>query len=305
MSQLENDGQGFFECGATPPSAAVSTVGGDAGAYVPNGKAGGPQEFSAPQLSQASAIAGEKEENLRALSSHIRVLVVDDEDSILSLISLALKHEGFLVETARYAEEAFKKIALFQPDLAVFDIMLPDYDGVQLLRKIRDRGYTLPVVFLTALDSVDARIKGLTAGGDDYITKPFSVEELIARVRGILRRSQHLYAQAAADPVIRIGKLLLNEESYEVFLDGEPVQLTATEFELLRYLMRNAGTVLTKDQILDRVWDYSFEGNRSIVELYISYLRKKLKHGKEPIIHTVRGIGYMIKAADRSSIAHQ
>lgn len=226
----------------------------------------------------------------------IRALVVDDEDSISNLIAMALRYEGWDVETAANGAEAIEKLRSFDPDVAVLDIMLPDLDGIQVLSRFRSEGYLLPVLFLTALDSVDDRVNGLTAGGDDYVVKPFSLEELIARLRALVRRSQ-LMQDRNPDPILRVGDLVLNEDSYEVERDGELIELTTTEFELLRYLMRNPRRVLSKSQILDRVWSYDFTGKPSVVELYISYLRKKIDANRPPMIHTVRGAGYMLKPA--------
>lgn len=227
----------------------------------------------------------------------LRVLVVDDEESITQLIAMALRYEGWHVETASTGEDALEKIRTTSPDVAVFDIMLPDFDGMQLLAQLRGAGEMLPVLFLTALDSVQDRVNGLTVGGDDYVTKPFSIEELIARLRGLVRRSQ-MTASSQADPVLRVGDLTLNEESYEVERGGEPLTVTNTEFELLRYLMRNPNRVLSKAQILDRVWAYDFSGKSTVVELYISYLRKKIDTGRPTMLNTVRGAGYMLKAAN-------
>ena len=209
---------------------------------------------------------------------------------------MALRYEGWEVEAAATGGEALEKIRSFAPDVAVLDIMLPDIDGMQVLSRLRGEGHLVPVLFLTALDSVDDRVGGLTAGGDDYVTKPFSLEELIARLRALVRRSQLLLNQHP-DPVLRVGDLTLNEDSYEVERAGVPIELTTTEFELLRYLMRNPRRVLSKAQILDRVWSYDFTGKSSVVELYISYLRKKIDADKPAMIHTVRGAGYMLKPA--------
>ena len=203
---------------------------------------------------------------------------------------MALRYEGWDVETAETGQEALDKIRTFNPDVAVFDIMLPDFDGMQLLSRVRSAGEMFPVLFLTALDSVEDRVNGLTAGGDDYL------EELIARLRGLGRRSQLALAQHP-DPVLRVGDLTLNEDSYEVARAGRPITVTNTEFELLRYLMRNPNRVLSKAQILDRVWAYDFTGKSTVVELYVSYLRKKIDSGFEPMLHTVRGAGYMLKPA--------
>ncbi len=232
----------------------------------------------------------------QANSEKIRALVVDDEESITNLIAMALRYEGWDVETASTGTEAIEKLRSFSPDVAVLDIMLPDLDGIQVLSRFRSEGYLLPVLFLTALDSVDDRVNGLTAGGDDYVVKPFSLEELIARLRALVRRSQ-LMQDRNADPILRVGDLVLNEDSYEVERDGELIDLTTTEFELLRYLMRNPRRVLSKAQILDRVWSYDFTGKPSVVELYISYLRKKIDADRPAMIHTVRGAGYMLKPA--------
>ncbi|GAA1602950.1 response regulator transcription factor [Leucobacter chromiireducens] len=232
----------------------------------------------------------------RADGGKIRALVVDDEASITQLIAMALRYEGWEVDTAATGQEASDKIRSFRPDVAVFDIMLPDFDGMQLLARVRGEGEMFPVLFLTALDSVEDRVNGLTAGGDDYVVKPFSLEELIARLRGLVRRSQITLSQQP-DPVLRVGDLTLNEDSYEVERGGEPIMVTNTEFELLRYLMRNPNRVLSKAQILDRVWAYDFSGKSTVVELYISYLRKKVDAGRSPMLHTVRGAGYMLKAA--------
>lgn len=236
-------------------------------------------------------------EMLRADGGKLRALITDDEDSISQLIAMALRYEGWDVRTSATGQGALEAIREFSPDVAVLDIMLPDIDGMQVLSRLRSQGVTVPVLFLTALDSVDDRINGLTAGGDDYVVKPFSLEELIARLRGLVRRSQ-MTQSATPDPVIRVGDLTLNEDSYEVERGGDPIDVTSTEFELLRYLMRNPRRVLSKAQILDRVWTYDFTGKPAVVELYISYLRKKIDAGRDPMIHTVRGAGYMLKAAD-------
>lgn len=226
----------------------------------------------------------------------LRALVVDDEPSITQLISMTLRYEGWEVDIAKNGTEALELINKQTPDVAVFDILLPDFDGLQLLGRVRDAGYLFPVLFLSALDTVQDRVQGLTAGGDDYMVKPFSLEELVARLRGLVRRSQ-LALDIAPDAVLRLGDLVLNEDSYEVTRGGEQINLTSTEFELLRFLMRNPGRVLSKAQILDRVWAYDYNGKSSVVELYISYLRKKLDAGRAPMLHTVRGAGYILKPA--------
>lgn len=232
----------------------------------------------------------------RADGGSIRVLVVDDESTLTDLLAMALHYEEWDVKTASTGQQALALAREFKPDVVVLDIMLPDIDGLHVLSRMRADGNEAPVLFLTAKDSLDDRVAGLTAGGDDYVTKPFSLEELVARLRGLLRRSRNAVA-AEDDPVLIVGDLVLDEDSYEVHRDGEQIQLTATEFELLRYLMRNPRRVLSKSQILDRVWSYDFGGSSSVVELYISYLRKKIDSGRAPMIHTVRGAGYMVKAA--------
>jgi two-component system OmpR family response regulator len=226
--------------------------------------------------------------------SPVRVLVVDDEASLADLLQMAFKLEGWEVRTAPDGITALKVAREFRPDAAVLDIMLPDFDGLQLMQRIRADGNSTPILFLTAKDALEDRIAGLTAGGDDYVTKPFSLEEVVARVRGLIRRST-LVVDANESPIITVGDLELNEESHEVIRAGRNVDLTATEFELLRYLMRNPRRVLSKAQILDRVWSYDFGGRSSVVEIYISYLRKKIDAEGVPMIHTVRGAGYMLK----------
>lgn len=230
----------------------------------------------------------------RADGGPVRALIVDDEASISQLIAMALRYEGWQVDTAGTGAEAVEKASAFDPDVVVLDIMLPDFDGLQVLSRLRSSGSTVPVLFLTALDTVDDRVSGLTAGGDDYVPKPFSLEELTARLRALLRRSRRELSQGA-DPVIRVGDLTLNEDSYEVERAGRPISLSTTEFELLRFLMRNPRRVLSKAQILDRVWSYDFQGKTTVVELYISYLRKKIDADGAPMIHTVRGAGYVLK----------
>ncbi|MGB3909055.1 MAG: response regulator transcription factor [Pseudolysinimonas sp.] len=230
----------------------------------------------------------------------VRALVVDDEASLGELLRMALRYEGWEVQTAANGQDAIALARTFSPDVIVLDIMLPDVDGLQVLRRLREAGSEAAVLFLTAKDAVDDRVAGLTAGGDDYVTKPFSLDEVVARLRGLLRRSARIVS-AAIDPEIRVGDLVLNEETYEVERGGEPIALTATEFELLRYLMRNPRRVLSKAQILDRVWSYDFGGRSSIVEIYISYLRKKIDARRAAMIHTVRGVGYTIKAPSPES----
>lgn len=224
-----------------------------------------------------------------------RVLVVDDEPMLTDLLSMALRMEGWEVRTASSGFDALHAVRDFEPDAMLLDVMMPDLDGMAVLHRLRQSGNDVPVLFLTARDAVVDRVAGLTAGGDDYVTKPFSLEEVVARVRALMRRAGTAQSDQD-DPILRVADLTLNEDSHEVERAGVPVELTATEFELLRYLMRNQRRVVSKAQILDRVWHYDFGGRSSVVELYISYLRKKLDHGRPPLIHTVRGVGYMIKA---------
>jgi len=224
-----------------------------------------------------------------------RVLVVDDEKFIREILAEFLGMEGYLVRTAEDGSSAVRTARDFRPDAVVLDVMLPDFDGFEVLRRMRGESPEVPVLFLTAKDSVEDRVAGLTAGGDDYVTKPFSIEELVARLRGLLRRAGMTAAQK--DSALVVGDLTLDEDSHEVRRDDTPVELTATEFELLRFLMRNPKRVLSKAQILDRVWNYDFGGQSNVVELYISYLRKKIDAGRSPMIHTVRGAGYVLKPA--------
>ena len=232
----------------------------------------------------------------RADGSKLRALVVDDEAALQELLFTTLRYEGFEVQIAGDGAGALKAVRDFLPDVVILDVMLPDISGMEVLRRLRQDQLDIPVLFLTAKDDVNDRIAGLTAGGDDYVTKPFSLEELVARIRGLLRRSRTL--QATDSRVIQVGDLVMDEDSYEVSRDGDPITLTATEFELLRYFMRNPRRVLSKAQILDRVWQYDFGGQANIVELYVSYLRRKIDKGREPMLHTVRGVGYVLKPAD-------
>nr|WP_156313011.1 response regulator transcription factor [Micromonospora sp. HK10] len=227
----------------------------------------------------------------------VRVLVVDDEPTLTDLLSMALRYEGWQVSTAGNGMAAISAARQFHPDAVVLDVMLPDLDGFQVLRRLREQAPTVPVLFLTARDAVEERIAGLTVGGDDYVTKPFSLEEVIARLRALLRRSGFAVA-TREDAVLTVGDLTLDEDSHEVRRGGDLITLTATEFELLRYLMRNPRRVLSKAQILDRVWNYDFGGQANVVELYISYLRKKIDVGRDPMIHTLRGAGYVLKPAE-------
>ncbi|MBE9373736.1 response regulator transcription factor [Saccharopolyspora sp. HNM0983] len=223
-----------------------------------------------------------------------RVLVVDDEPNILELLSAALRMSGFEVRSADTGSAALQAAAEFHPHIVVLDVMLPDRDGFAVARTLRDGGDRVPVLFLTAKDAVQDRIAGLTAGGDDYVTKPFSLDEVVLRLRAILRRAQ---PAAAEEPTakLRYHDLELDEDSYEVRRGGAPVNLSPTEFKLLRYLLLNAEKVVSKHQILDRVWNYEFTGDSRIVESYISYLRRKVDFAEPALIHTVRGVGYVLR----------
>ncbi|WP_328725704.1 response regulator transcription factor [Streptomyces sp. NBC_00259] len=227
----------------------------------------------------------------------VRVLVVDDETSLTELLSMALRYEGWEVRSAGDGAGAVRAARAFRPDAVILDVMLPDMDGLAVLGRLRRELPDVPVLFLTAKDAVEDRIAGLTAGGDDYVTKPFSLEEVVARLRGLIRRSGTA-AAARGESVLAIGDLTLDEDSHEVARGGTSIHLTATEFELLRYLMRNPRRVLSKAQILDRVWSYDFGGQANVVELYISYLRRKIDAGRSPMIHTRRGAGYLIKPGE-------
>ena len=222
-----------------------------------------------------------------------RVLVVDDETNIVELLSVSLKFQGFEVHTASNGPAALDKAREIRPDAVILDVMMPGMDGFGLLRRLRADGIDAPALFLTARDSLQDKIAGLTLGGDDYVTKPFSLEEVVARLRALVRRTAVLVGDS--DSVLTVGDLTLDEDSHEVFRGGEPIRLTATEFELLRYFMRNPRRVLSKAQILDRVWQYDFGGQANIVELYVSYLRRKIDKGRTPMLHTLRGVGYVLK----------
>ena len=231
----------------------------------------------------------------RADGQPVTVLVVDDEPVLAEMVSMALRYEGWNIATAGDGSSAIATARAERPDVVVLDVMLPDMSGLDVLHKLRQDNPRLPVLLLTAKDAVEDRIAGLTAGGDDYVTKPFSIEEVVLRLRALLRRTGVTTVDSGAQLVV--GDLVLDEDSHEVARGGEPITLTSTEFELLRFMMRNAKRVLSKAQILDRVWSYDFGGRSNIVELYISYLRKKIDNGREPMIHTLRGAGYVLKPA--------
>ena len=225
-----------------------------------------------------------------------RILVVDDEDSITELVSTALRFVGFEVQTASNGRQALTEAAYFMPHLIVLDVMMPGLDGFEVCRRLRANGEYVPVIFLTARDDHDDKLRGFTHGGDDYVTKPFSLEELVARIGAVLRRAR----STAASPVNRhrYADLELDEDAHRVWRGGELVHLSPTEFRLLRYLLVNAERVVSKYQILDHVWQYDFGGDANVVETYISYLRKKIDDREPKLIQTVRGIGYSLRTEE-------
>lgn len=233
---------------------------------------------------------------VRADGSPARVLVVDDEAILAELLGAALRHQGWETATAGNGWEALDVARDFDPDVVVLDIQMPGLDGMETLERLRKTQPHLPVLFLTARDAVADRVAGLRAGADDYVTKPFDLDEVAARIDALLRRAG-MSAQTSHH-VLSLGDLTLDEDSHDVERAGEALQLTNTEFELLRYLMENPNVVLSKSQILDRVWSYDFGGQANVVELYISYLRKKLEADRTPMIHTVRGAGYMLRPGE-------
>ncbi|MWK38315.1 response regulator [Actinomadura sp. J1-007] len=222
----------------------------------------------------------------------IRVLVVDDEDYLADLVATALRYEGFEAAVAGSGAEALRQVARFAPDLIVLDVMLPDGSGLETCARLRRDGCEAPVVFLTARDATEDKVKGLTVGGDDYVTKPFSLEELIARIRAVLRRTR---PRGGAPARAAFADLEIDEDSYEVRRGGDLVELTPTEFKLLRYLVLNAGRVLSKRQILDHVWEYDFGGGDGVVQTYVSYLRRKVDDRDPRLIHTVPRVGYVMR----------
>ncbi|WP_280696048.1 response regulator transcription factor [Kitasatospora sp. GP82] len=228
-----------------------------------------------------------------------RILVVDDEPDLVEVLCAALRYEGWETRGVATGEAAVEEARGWRPDAVVLDMMLPGMDGMTVLARIHAERPQVRVLFLTARDAVEDRIAGIAAGGDDYVTKPFSLQEVVVRLRGLLRRAQTPGAGSSAllpEGALVLGGLVLAEQSREVIRDGDPIDLSPTEFQLLSYLMKHPRQVLSKDQILDAVWSYDFGGQAHVVELYISYLRKKIDAGRAPMIHTVRGAGYLIKA---------
>ena len=227
-----------------------------------------------------------------APAEQVRVLVVDDEPNIVDVISMALRFEGFEVDSAGTGADAIAAVAARRPQLLVLDVMLPDIDGFEVARRLASARADVPIIFLTARDSTEDVVHGLTVGGDDYVTKPFSLEELVARIRTILRRSG---LSEETSSKLAFADLELDEDTHEVARGGRPIELTATEFRLLRYLMLNPRRVLTRSQLLDHVWKYDFGGDARVLETYISYLRKKVDIETPSLIHTVRGVGYALR----------
>lgn len=223
----------------------------------------------------------------------VRVLIVDDEPSLVELLSVSLRFQGFEVETASNGAEGLDKARTFRPDALILDVMMPGMDGFGMLRRLRADGVDAPVLFLTARDAVEDKVTGLTIGADDYVTKPFSLEEVVTRLRVILRRAGHSDDKQSAR--VTFADLELDDDTREVWKAGEPVSLSPTEFTLLRYFMVNAGTVLSKPRILDHVWNYDFGGEVGVVESYVSYLRRKIDTTEPRLIHTLRGVGYVMR----------
>jgi two-component system, OmpR family, response regulator len=221
-----------------------------------------------------------------------RILVVDDEPNIADVVSMALKFQGYGVEIAGSGADAVSAVGAFKPHLIVLDVMLPDFDGFEVARRLGAQQARVPIIFLTARDATEDKIRGLTIGGDDYVTKPFSLEELVARVRSILRRAG--LAEPESNRLV-FEDVELDDDAHEVTRAGELVDLTATEYRLLRYLMLNPRRALTRTQLLEHVWDYDFGGDARVLETYVSYLRKKLDRLGPPLIHTVRGVGYALR----------
>ena len=233
-----------------------------------------------------------RDDALTVNTAEARLLVVDDEPNIVELLSAALRFAGFEVATAAGGLEAVETAASFRPDLLVLDVMMPGLDGFGVVRRLRQQGDRTPVLFLTAKDATEDKVQGLTLGGDDYVTKPFSLEEVVARIRAVLRRSAGPGVTASH---LSFADIELDEDTHEVWKNGELVPLSPTEFKLLRYFMQNTGRVLSKAQILDHVWNYDFGGEANVVESYVSYLRRKVDTTEPRLLHTLRGVGYVLR----------
>jgi two-component system, OmpR family, response regulator len=230
---------------------------------------------------------------------NVKVLIVDDEPNIRDLLSTSLRFAGFSVHAVGNGADAVIAAEKGAPDIILLDVMLPDMNGFSVTKKIRSMGINAPVLFLTARDETADKVTGLTVGGDDYMTKPFSLDEIVARINAILRRTKQVETE---DSILEVGEIRINQDAHEVFANGQPVDLSPTEYKLLRFLMSNPNRVLTKAQILDHVWEYDFNGEMGIVESYVSYLRKKLDPiTSEPLIQTKRGVGYMYKSTKNAS----
>ena len=226
------------------------------------------------------------------MSDGPKILIVDDEPNIRDLLTTSLRFAGFAVRAVATCAQTISAVLEEEPDLILLDVMLPDINGFGVTKRLRASGYTCPILFLTAKDTTEDKIQGLTVGGDDYVTKPFSLDEIVARIRAILRRTKH----EEEDATLKVGEVEMDQDTHEVIVKGESVELSPTEFKLLRYLMLNPNRVLSKAQILDHVWEYDFNGDAGIVESYVSYLRRKLDPlTEEPLIQTKRGFGYMLK----------
>jgi len=256
------------------------------GLHLIDGKA----RYRLPAHSQESLSSSGYSEDVD--NNATRVLVVDDEPNITDLVATALRYEGFEIATAGSGRTAIDRVATFRPHLVVLDVMLPDLDGFEVARRLRQEGRRVPILFLTARDATEDKVRGLTLGGDDYVAKPFSLAELLARVRAVLRR---VHESGEESSRLVFADLELDEETREVFRGATPIELTPTEFKLLRYMMLNPRRVLSKAQILDHVWEYDFGGDANVVETYISYLRKKIDTLGPPLIHTLRGAGYSMR----------
>jgi two-component system OmpR family response regulator len=224
-----------------------------------------------------------------------RLLVVDDEPNILELLATSLRFAGFEVATASNGRDALAEARRLRPDLVVLDVMMPDMDGFSVVRRMRGEGTTAPVLFLTARDATEDKVTGLTVGGDDYVTKPFSLEEIVARIRAVLRRTSGKAGVGEQPARLTFADIELDDDTHEVWKSGELVPLSPTEFKLLRYFMQNAGRVLSKSQILDHVWHYDFGGEANVVESYVSYLRRKVDTSDPRLLHTLRGVGYVLR----------
>ncbi len=226
------------------------------------------------------------------MSSQPRILIVDDEPNIRDLLSTSLRFAGFAIRAVGSGSAAISAVLGEEPDLMILDVMLPDMSGFSVTKRLRESGFTAPILFLTAKDDTQDKVMGLTVGGDDYVTKPFSLDEIVARIRAILRRT----LEVEEDAVLTAGEITMDQDTHEVSVNGNLIELSPTEFKLLRFLMLNPNRVLSKAQILDHVWEYDFNGDAGIVESYVSYLRRKLDpFTSEPLIQTKRGFGYLLK----------